>query len=63
MRLLLLAAVVLFVFALIAAVDSTGQFLTAEWNVWVCGGLIAWTLDQLVGGYILPVARRDAPPQ
>jgi hypothetical protein len=47
MRILLLIALVLFVFALIAAL--AGPILAAGWNVWLCAGFLAWILDQLVG--------------
>lgn len=46
MRIFLIAALVLFVFALIVAAGST--FVTT-WNVWLAAGLIAWVLDQLTG--------------
>lgn len=48
MRLFLIAALVLFVFALIVA---TGTAFVTTWNVWLCAGLVAWVLDQLTGGY------------
>lgn len=49
MRLFLVCAIVLLVFALIASVVSGGLFLTAAWPTWAIGALIAWALDQLTG--------------
>lgn len=56
MRLFLLIALVLFVFALIVA---TGTTFVTGWNVWLCAGLLSWVLDQLTGGYRFAFA---APP-
>lgn len=58
MRLLLLVALVLFIFALIVA--NGGTILTS-WPVWLCGGFIAWVLDQLVGDRAV-YRRGPAPP-
>lgn len=45
MRIFLLAALFLFAMALIAALNGT--VFATTWNVWLCGGLIAWVLDQI----------------
>jgi hypothetical protein len=60
-RLLLIAAVICFAIALLL---SLGAFAGDFWP-WVVGGLLAWALDALVGGYIPSPAwsRRPAPPQ
>ena len=50
MRVFLLAAFVLFIFALIVA---SGTAFVTGWNVWLCAGLVSWVLDQLTGGYHL----------
>lgn len=44
MRLFLIIALILFVFALIVA---TGTTFVTGWNVWLCSGLVAYILDQL----------------
>jgi hypothetical protein len=46
MRIFLIAALFMFVFALIVA---TGAVFVTAWNVWLCAGLLAWVLDQVVG--------------
>jgi len=48
MRIFLIAALVLFIFALIVAAGST--FVTT-WPVWAMAGFVSWVLDQLTGGY------------
>ena len=61
LRLLLLAAAVLFVFAVIAGAAATGTFLTVGWPVWAAAGLLAWVLDALTGEWTVggpgPTAR------
>lgn len=56
MRIFLIAALVLFIFALITA--AGGTFVTT-WPVWLCAGFVAWLIDQLFGGYI--VVNRPPP--
>ena len=46
MRLFLICALVLFVFALVVAAGAT---LVTTWEVWLSAGLVAWVLDQLTG--------------
>jgi hypothetical protein len=48
-RLFLLAALVMFIFALIAAAASSGTFLSTGWPVWIAAGLVAYVGDQVVG--------------
>jgi hypothetical protein len=48
-RLFLLAALVMFIFALIAAAATSGTFLTTAWPVWIAAGLVAYVVDQLLG--------------
>jgi hypothetical protein len=50
-RFFLVAAVVLFVFGLIASVVHGGVFITAHWYTWCVSGLISWALDQLLVVY------------
>lgn len=50
MRLFLVIALILFIFALIVA---TGTAFLTGWNVWLCGAFIAWILDQLLGDRII----------
>jgi hypothetical protein len=47
-RLFVTAALVMFIFALIAAADS-GTFLGTDWAVWIAAGFVAWTADQVLG--------------
>ena len=49
MRFLRLAALVMFIFALIAAARSVGTFLTVIWPVWIAAGFVAWSADQVFG--------------
>lgn len=51
MRIFLVAAIVLLVFALIASVIHGGLFLTAHAITWIASALIAWALDQRFGEY------------
>jgi hypothetical protein len=48
-RLFLIAALVMFIFALIAAARSVGTFLTVGWPVWIAAGFVAWAADQVLG--------------
>jgi hypothetical protein len=54
MRLFVIAAVVCFVIALLGAVDA---FHGVNVTAWALGGLLAWSLDAAVGGYVLPLRR------
>ena len=58
-RLLLVAALVMFIFALIAGAKTDGTFLTVAWPVWVAAGFIAWVLDQLLGDRVATVGGRS----
>ena len=49
MRLFLIAALVLFILALIAAASASLTALGVGWPVWVCGAFVAWVADMLVG--------------
>ena len=48
-RLFALAALVMFIFALIAAARSAGTFLSTTWPVWIAAGFVAWAADQVFG--------------
>jgi hypothetical protein len=49
-HLFVLAALVMFIFALVAAAATSGTFLTTSWPVWTAAGLVAGAADQLLGG-------------
>ena len=59
MRIFLVAALVLMIFALIVA--AGGTFITS-WPVWLTAAFVAWLIDQLFGGYIVVNTTRRAPP-
>jgi hypothetical protein len=48
-RLLIVAALVMFVFALIAGAADSGTFLSVAWPVWMAAGFVAYMLDLLLG--------------
>ncbi|GEM_PF-3251589 len=52
-RLFVLAALVMFIFALIAAARSTQTFLSTIWSVWVSAGFVAFAADQVLGGQLM----------
>ena len=52
-RLFVLASLVMFIFALIAAARSTGTFLSTNWPVWVSAGFVAFAADQVLGGQMV----------
>jgi hypothetical protein len=60
-RLFLFAALVMFVFMLIATIATSGTFLSVIWAVWLAAGLVAWVVDQLFGGEINFAARARTP--
>lgn len=49
MRLFLIAAVVCFIFAIIASLETKGLFLSAGDVTWIAGGFLALTLDFATG--------------
>lgn len=51
MRLFLIAALIMFIFALIVA---AGGSLVTTWPVWVCSGFVAWVLENLIGPVRVP---------
>lgn len=63
MRIFLLAAIVVVVFALIAALDTTGRCLGQTSTVWLVASLLGFYLDQLLGGWVAVQigAHRTAP--
>jgi hypothetical protein len=67
MRLFIIAAVVLVVFAIVAAASTTGQCLGTTWPVWVAASLLAFYVDLLLGdvlgGFINTQRNRPAQPQ
>ena len=51
-RLFALAALVMFIFALIAAARTTGTFLSTNWPVWIAAGFVVFAADQVLGGQL-----------
>jgi hypothetical protein len=51
-RLFALAALVMFIFALIAAARSAGTFLSTNWPVWISAGFVAFAADQVLGSQL-----------
>ena len=65
MRLFLIAAVVLVVFALIAAASTTGLCLGSAFGVWLAASLLAYFADLLLGDEVVKLysgRRRSDPP-
>lgn len=56
-RLFIIAALVMFVFALIAAAEASATFLTVGWPVWIAAGLVAWAVDLLLGDRLVKKTR------
>jgi heme A synthase len=54
-RLFALAALVMFIFALIATARSTGTFLSTNWPVWIAAGFVALAADRVLGGELTRV--------
>jgi len=55
-RFLLVVAAILFVLALVCLVAPT-TLAGASWQTWLVSGLLSWALDQLLGGYAVPVRK------
>jgi hypothetical protein len=51
-RLFALAALVMFIFALIAASRSSETFLSTNWPVWISAGFVAFAADQVLCGQL-----------
>lgn len=64
MRFFLIAAVVLFVLALICLIPPISLVLGAGYALWTVAGLLALALDGLLGGYIVTQfrSRGQVPP-
>jgi hypothetical protein len=54
-RLFALAALVMFIFALIAAARTTGTFLSTNWPVWIAAGFVAIAADRVLGSELTNV--------
>jgi hypothetical protein len=54
-RLFALAALVMFIFALIATARSSGMFLSTTWPVWLTAGFVAFAADQVLGSQLTKV--------
>ena len=62
-RILLIAAIVLIVFALIAFSRTTGVFWVTNGSVWLCASILAYFTDLLLGGALATaLGRRREPP-
>ncbi len=55
----LVAAIVLIVFALIAAAQATLVLFGVSWTVWLCASLLAYFVDIATGGW---APWNSAPP-
>ena len=51
-RLFPLAALVMFIFALIATAEASGTFLTVNWSVWIAAGFVAWAANHVLGSHL-----------
>jgi hypothetical protein len=51
-RLFVLAALVMFIFALIAFARNTNTFLSTSGFVWISAGFVAWAANQVLGGQL-----------
>lgn len=61
LRLFLLAACVLFAIAIIVAAFNVAIVISAV--AWIACGLFAWGLDQLLGGWVVPIAHTRSVAQ
>ena len=52
MRIFIVAAVILTVFAIIATAAHDGLCLGVTWNSWACAALLAFFVDLLIGGWV-----------
>ena len=55
-RLMIIAALVMFVFALIAGAADSGTFLSVGWPVWIAAGFVAYMVDLLIGDRLVTKA-------
>ena len=60
-RLFLIAALVMFIFALIASLASDGLCLSESFSVWAAAGFIAFVADCLFGGWVTASIQRQPP--
>ncbi len=60
LRLFLIGAVVLIVFAIIGTADASGQALGVSWTTWLCASLLSFFVD-LLTGWGVPVGNRTPP--
>jgi hypothetical protein len=63
MRIFLIAAVVLIVFAIIATAGASGLFLSVSGSVWFEAAFLAFLVDALLGGTIATAIGNRNPPQ
>jgi hypothetical protein len=62
LSLLLIAAIVLIVFGIIAAAGSSGLLFSTQAIIWFMASFLAYLADIAVGGWAPWTARQGAPP-
>jgi len=64
MRIFIVGAIVLIVFAIIATASTTGELFSTTWFTWLCAALLSFFVDVLVGWTwaVGPFTRRERPP-
>ena len=63
LRLFIVAAVVLTVFAIIASAAASGELFSVQAIIWLEAGLLAFFVDCLLGGWGIGVGGGSAAPQ
>lgn len=62
-RLFIIAAIVLSVFAIIGTAAASGTCLGVSWSTWLAASLLAYFADVAVGGWVWNVRGPQQPPQ
>lgn len=52
--LLLLAAIAMIAFAIVATARTVGTFLDVTWTTWLCASFLAWLVSHIVGARKVP---------
>ena len=63
LRLFLIAAIVLSVFAIIASAQASLELFSVTWITWICAAALAYLVDVLFNGWGVDTGTRQAPPQ
>lgn len=63
MRIFIVGAIVLIVFAIIATAQASGDLFSVTWYTWLCAALLSFFVDLLTGWAwaVGPFVRRDQP--